>query len=542
MTRRDLAPPLVKAETFPPRQNVHKYWGKKPANVVRAYVERFAEPGATVLDVFAGSGVTLTESLLAGRRAVALDVNPIAGLITRVVAEAAPPAALVRRAEGVLAGLRELRRALFAEPCRACGAEAEVVSTGYDGDRPVRVTVECPHCGMLSYAPAGRAAGGAALPSPGDHPDDEVFPGWEMQKLVRRGVRRWSELFTPRNLVAVAHLRRAIAAVEDPPLRRALTVSFTAHLAQATRMIADFKGDAGGPSWKLNCYWLPPRWQELNPFRYFLNRVRKTASGIADMRQRSGRAFTEGADYEIHARSAERVGEVVPRGGAGYIFTDPPYGGEAIQYGELSMLWNLWAGLPRAITEEVVSNPYHRKSPEHYARRLEACLAAAFEALAPAGWMSVTFANKDSAVWGALLAAGRRAGFALASVVPMSQSASNITNKVTRGAPKTDLILNFFKPRSVSPARDPAPAVAAFDFERAARAGARRLAASRPAFRTSELYDRLLIEWMTSIYLRDAGAGERFTLGQVEALLAALPDLVRERAAARDGDSRWRRR
>lgn len=47
----------MRAATFPPRYRIHKYWGKKPGNVVAAYIERFSEPGALVLDPFAGSGI-----------------------------------------------------------------------------------------------------------------------------------------------------------------------------------------------------------------------------------------------------------------------------------------------------------------------------------------------------------------------------------------------------------------------------------------------------------------------------------------------------
>ena len=259
-----------------------------------------------------------------------------------------------------------------------------------------------------------------------------------MRKLVRRGLRHFRELFTPRNLVAVAHLRRAIGGVEDARIRRALLVSFTAHLAQSTRMIADFSGRAGGPSWKLNCYWLPAIWQEMNPFRYFENRVKKTVSALADMREQLGRAVVEGDDYRIWTLSAERLGERIPSGSIGYIFTDPPYGGEGIQYGELSMLWNLWAGEAIGLEREVAYNPRQKKDEEAYARRLTECLAAGFEALAPGGFASVTFANKDPRVWEALLGACAKVGFVLKSRTRMAPSAPNLTNILSEGAPKED--------------------------------------------------------------------------------------------------------
>ena len=37
---------------------VHPYFTRRPANVVRAYIKNFTQPGDFVLDPFGGSGVT----------------------------------------------------------------------------------------------------------------------------------------------------------------------------------------------------------------------------------------------------------------------------------------------------------------------------------------------------------------------------------------------------------------------------------------------------------------------------------------------------
>jgi adenine-specific DNA methylase len=452
-------PPRVRAATFPPRYRIHKYWGKKPGNVVAAYIERFSEPGAPVLDLFAGSGVVLAESLLAGRRGVAVDLNPIAGLITRVTVEGADLAGFAAEASRIQDAGRGLRRELFGERCDRCGAIGDVVSTAFEEERALRITLDCASCGTVVQAPrAGDARldpTGRGLPEIGAHPDEALFLGWEMRKLKRRGLKRWSELFTRRNLVAVAFLRREIDRAGDAKIRRALLVSFSAHLAQSTRMIGDPTSRGGGPSWKLNCYWLPRTWLELNPFRYFENRIKRTADGLADMARRLPRPMRDGEDYRIVTGSSERLGEVVPAGSIGYVFTDPPYGGEGIQYGELSMLWNLWCGEAITLEREVAFNPVQGKNEADYQRRLTECMAAAHTALAPGGFTTVTFANKDRGVWRALLQACKTAGFELRHAVPMTPSAPNLTNILSDAAPKADVILSFRKPaaRSSRPSR-----------------------------------------------------------------------------------------
>lgn len=162
----------------------------------------------------------------------------------------------------------------------------------------------------------------------------------------------------------------------------------------------------------------------------------------------------DGEDYRIVTGSSERLGEVVAAGSADYVFTDPPYGGEGIQYGELSMLWNLWCGEAIALEREVAFNPVQGKNEAAYARRLTECMAAAHTALAPRGFATVTFANKDRGVWRALLQACKTAGFELRFAVPMTPSAPNLTNILSDAAPKADLILSFQKPlprRAIGP-------------------------------------------------------------------------------------------
>src|SRR5271163_4315199 len=70
---------------------VHPYFTRRPANVVRAYVERYSEPGDSVLDPFGGTGVTAIEAFLLGRSAIHNDLNPFANFIARNIADTTLP-------------------------------------------------------------------------------------------------------------------------------------------------------------------------------------------------------------------------------------------------------------------------------------------------------------------------------------------------------------------------------------------------------------------------------------------------------------------
>jgi SAM-dependent methyltransferase len=62
----------------------HRFFGKLIPAIPAAAIDLFSEKGELVLDPFCGSGTTLVESIVRGRDAVGIDVNPLAVLISKV--------------------------------------------------------------------------------------------------------------------------------------------------------------------------------------------------------------------------------------------------------------------------------------------------------------------------------------------------------------------------------------------------------------------------------------------------------------------------
>ena len=73
--------------------NVHRYSGKFIPQIASRAISLLTRPGELVVDPYCGSGTTLLEAALLHRRAVGVDLNPLAVLIARVkttpIAEAA---------------------------------------------------------------------------------------------------------------------------------------------------------------------------------------------------------------------------------------------------------------------------------------------------------------------------------------------------------------------------------------------------------------------------------------------------------------------
>lgn len=516
----EIALSIIAAETWPPRYKMHKYWGRKPANVVSRYIEFFSRPGDVVLDPFMGSGVTVIEGARLQRRAMGFDLNPFAVHLTGAMLNPPTVPDFEAAANLVVDEVERAVRHLFLTDCDACGLKATVRSIGYLNDEMQEVRYSCPQCGRSGTRPSNAkdvelAAVREQVPS--DAPDEDILFGWEMQKLRRRGVKRWSELFTHRNFLAAAHLRRAILKVRDDNCRNWLLLSLTASLAQFTRMIADFSGDAGGPSWKINCYWMPQKWQELNPIWYFQNRVAKSLQSLCDLRE-NGAPFVLGRVEKQDSRKMPLEDESVD-----YIFTDPPYGGEGIQYGELSLLWCLWLSEHQDLSSEIAFNPYRQLTQEHYASGLEHVFAECFRVLKPGKWMTVTFANKDPVVWDALMNACRNAGFSLLTAAPMKRSAPSLTETNMHTAPKADLVLSFEKPATGQFPTLKTNSHGNYSLDSSVHRIVKALQGASMNVTAHDVFDRVTVDWFSWFYENGARPNAvQPTLTNVESAMAVL--------------------
>nr|WP_298152059.1 DNA methyltransferase [uncultured Pseudoxanthomonas sp.] len=100
-TTRDRAPAI---------EGIHPYPAKFIGEIPRAFIQNLEIPDETwILDPFCGSGTSLVEAQRAGHRAVGIDLNPIACLISRVKTSPLPTGFQDAVAE-VVARARALRR------------------------------------------------------------------------------------------------------------------------------------------------------------------------------------------------------------------------------------------------------------------------------------------------------------------------------------------------------------------------------------------------------------------------------------------------
>jgi hypothetical protein len=144
--------------------------------VVQRYIETFTRPGDVTLDPFGGTGVTLIESIILGRKGIHVDINPLSTFIVETLVTSIDLPTLVANFDNVV---KEFTR-------RRPKTDAEIQDT--------LKKYPYPSC--------------VALPKTSD-------------------VGEVSELFTPKQLAELALLKSLMLTVQDKAARQHLLLMFS---------------------------------------------------------------------------------------------------------------------------------------------------------------------------------------------------------------------------------------------------------------------------------------------------------------------------
>ena len=91
-----------------PLHAIHAFAAKFPAQLPRHFIEGLSEPGETVLDPMAGSGSTLLEGWLSGRKVIGVDLDPLAARQCRAKTTWVNPETLDAAGQRVLTDARRI--------------------------------------------------------------------------------------------------------------------------------------------------------------------------------------------------------------------------------------------------------------------------------------------------------------------------------------------------------------------------------------------------------------------------------------------------
>lgn len=464
----------VKALPHTPIYRMHRYFARRPYNVISRLIEHYSKPGDIVVDPFCGGGTTVAEGLRLKRKVVGVDFNPMATFITRCEVMDLDPRDVETTLEWIAELTKEEINMLYQTPCPQCGAEAttnwtkwsvvyicphcdhpavaseaeklgpgkyectgcgqafKVTGLSRKADKMLEQHVGCPACGFegmkqVAVEDIQRCADlerqfDSVIEQEGLWYPRQVMPSdYELRKPNNRICEQFSDFFSRRNLLALTRLLRRINGIEDQKMRYFLQHVFTSVVGWTSRMVTDERH-----GWALHAYWLPDVYCENNVWNLLKRRSNWAVRGKRYSQKEIG-------DYYVEAHSAADIlwGDAtcwlltqsstnlpLPDKSVDAVITDPPYGGN-VQYSELSNFWAVW--LPETLgVENLISSPEEavmKRYKEGEAERFEQLLGQVFSecrrVLKDDGWLVITFNNRDTDVWFGMLRAARQAGFHL---------------------------------------------------------------------------------------------------------------------------------
>jgi len=270
------------AKTHTPMYLMHKYWARKPHNVVSEYIRHYSKEGDVVLDPFAGSGVTAIEAVKLSRKTVAIDLDPMATFITKETAMPVDLKIFELEFRNIEKKIKKKVYELYKTNCSKCKEEVIVEAVIWEKDKPKEIRYSCKcikgtQWKNVSDADLKRLKEIEGKSIPYWYPKNELI--WNSRVNVRQG-EKVCELFTKRNLLALSMILNEIEKVKNVKIRDLFKFTFTSTLAQASKMIPFMGGfKSGGPSWKIRGFWTPEKRFELNVWDCFEGRYKKVVRG-----------------------------------------------------------------------------------------------------------------------------------------------------------------------------------------------------------------------------------------------------------------------
>ncbi len=458
----------------------HKYWSRKTWNVVGEFIKSYCPEGGIVFDPFAGSGIAAMEALKNGRRAIVCDLNPIATEIIRLTIKSVDQIELHEVFERVEKKVKDKIQTLYLTTCRNCKKEIVFDCAIWEKDKCIEIRYQsCPHCGDRQEKDCNLTKHDKELL---DKIEAKKIKEWYPQnKLYYPDGRPFKEkqqydsvdeLFTKRNLQALAWLMEAIEKEPKKELRDFLKIAFSSMSHLCTRMMPVRPTRPFSSVWNEHSYWSANEFMELNVWDRFKSAL-EGRQGLMGAKAESNKLFkgvkigssfehviSGKADVYIYNGSCLDLMKKMPEGEVDYIFTDPPYDA-SIQYGELSYMWASWLKMNGDYLKDIVANEIIRNERQHkdfdvYHSLLSSSFQGMFKVLKSDQYLTLTFHNPTFKVRNATIRAGVFSGFELQKIHHQELARPSAKSLLQPfGSAQGDFYLRFNKPPSKSKVSHP---------------------------------------------------------------------------------------
>ena len=426
---------------------IHKYWSRKPWYLVENYIKKHSKENELVLDPFMGSGCTGVEAIINNRNFIGYDLNPISIKVAEGTSE------IVTDIKKLHEDFDTIKSICFQDimdcyetkyKCPVCGGKLHIkhICIGPKTNNKNLAYLYCQSCNskkttskeVIDYKENNTKYNNKLkdlwIP-------DKKFPDkFYKDRFSYKGIKKVSDMYTKRNLYCLCKLYDTIKKCKLNYPKLSL-LAFTNTVLHASKL----KGENVRPL-SVNNYWVPDDYIEENVWFRFEDRFNNIIKGKECLNKKIGDSkYTGLATTKFNLESCLNMNydnEI------DYVFTDPPYG-EAIQYSELSFIYNAWLEEDYDTTEEVIINPCQNKKEIEFLDLIDLSLEKIYRALKKEKYFTLCFQNKDFTIWNNIIHKCKELGFKLEDI-SIYDTFGNPYNKYwSKFSPKSDIYVTFKK-------------------------------------------------------------------------------------------------
>ena len=413
---------------------MHKYWSRKPWFVIDRYIEKYSRANQLVLDPFCGSGIIGLQAVLADRYFIGYDLNPFAVFLAKNSLDIVYNKNLFEDVfETIESNIREKIMSLY-----KIGDGYILYSIlGKKNEKPYNSVISDKNFQNKEKVNLSKNELDPLIKFPENlkYPDKDFPAKFYKDRFSYKGVQKVSDMFTKRNLLALALLYNEINILPHKN-RELFMLAFTNTLLHVSKLKAENVRPLS-----VNNFWIPDDFIEENVWWRFVDRVENIKMAKEVISEKASVNNVIKPQSKIHNKSSLKMLEIKPAS-VDYLITDPPYG-DTIQYSELSYIWNCWLEKEFNIKDEVIINPVQGKGVNEYYQQLVSFIKEVKRVLKKDAYFTLAFHNKDLKIWISLAELIRDNGMELVDISSYDTFGSPYNKNWSKFSPKSDFYVTF---------------------------------------------------------------------------------------------------
>lgn len=396
----------MSSEKTAPRYFMHKYWGKKPASGISPLIEKYSQPGDTVIDPFSGYGVFCCEAYLKNRNVIVNDLNPIANFIAKNLFSTNVNISKAKKTwELIKKELYSFVEQWYIITIDGTSYTPISVLRTKEG-LPLQFTYKNNKKTSIKDIPTKTANDFCT------YEKKAVIEDWypvtkiiENSRISAFPNMKIEDLFTRRTLACHAKLLSLIEKYTSGEEKDLFLIAFTANIANCSKLVPPIKsrGTLSQGAWMTGFY-IGETYIENNVIHYFENRLNKAIKGKENyLNALSGNLITGHVTSEFKITNFDAKHLQLDDNSVDYVFTDPPYG-DSVPYFEQSVIWNSWLKLSPDYTQEIVISDSNQRAKDitSFENDINAAFSEIRRILKDNKFFSLTFHSLSGLEWKAV--------------------------------------------------------------------------------------------------------------------------------------------